>query len=686
MPTILNNFELLLIAFVLLMVLIVTTVGLASHYVRAWRNTPLAADDADLETRIQQKKEQVADLDSQITEREKNLRERENAEADVRYLEGRLDEIKAEIVALEDGRTQVAEFEAELQDLIQQLAEKSDELEEKRHACIEQETRAEAAERRADTAESRFEGLKEREDELRREIVKLQEQADESRTLRRELSELRDSVREIERDRVRLEAEKTRLETMLGDLQQQFSAAQEQRAELEKVQEELRDAHAERNRLRGEVADKQDTLQRQEARLAQIQQEIERLRLKRGSDLKEETDDRILADLLKLPPYLDTPALQSKRALRPEIDALRAVQTYLGENGLIFDNVTLNAFHTALKIGDVSPLTVLAGISGTGKSQLPRRYAEAMGMHFLQVAVQPRWDSPQDLLGFYNYIESGYRATELAQAMVHLDRFNWPEESERFRDRMLLVLLDEMNLARVEYYFSEFLSRLEARPPEKEVNSEAKRAAAQITIDIRSAVQTTPYQVFPGHNILFAGTMNEDESTQALSEKVLDRANVLYFSRPRDFNPAPLDLEVKAPEDWISHRSWRSWVKGMDSLEGAAKDKVRAVISGPNGLSEVMAACGRAFGHRLYQAITSYVANYPGEHGPDIIQALSDQVETRILPRLRGLEVDPNQQGLNLLVDLVRDQIQDEGLASAINNAIQRSTHTGLFVWRGKEN
>jgi hypothetical protein len=55
----------------------------------------------------------------------------------------------------------------------------------------------------------------------------------------------------------------------------------------------------------------------------------------------------------------------------------------------------------------------LAGVSGTGKSLLPRRYAEAMG--FLQIAVEPRWDSPQDLLGFYNYIEKNYRATDLAR-------------------------------------------------------------------------------------------------------------------------------------------------------------------------------------------------------------------------------------------------------------------------------
>ena len=121
MSTVLNldlSFELLLTAFALAMVLVVTTVGLAWHYVHAWRNTPLAADDADLETRIRQRKERIVDLDTGLRERENNLRQREDMDADVRYLENRRDVIKAEIAALESGRAQIAEYEAELQDLV----------------------------------------------------------------------------------------------------------------------------------------------------------------------------------------------------------------------------------------------------------------------------------------------------------------------------------------------------------------------------------------------------------------------------------------------------------------------------------------------------------------------------------------------------------------------------------------
>ena len=87
-----------------------------------------------------------------------------------------------------------------------------------------------------------------------------------------------------------------------------------------------------------------------------------------------------------------------------------------------------------------------------------------------------------DLFGFYNYLEKRYKATELARALVQFELFNktnWdlPEEAEidDRSDRMLLVLLDEMNLARTEYYFSEFLSKLETRRTVDEMKARGPR-------------------------------------------------------------------------------------------------------------------------------------------------------------------------------------------------------------------
>ncbi len=166
---------------------------------------------------------------------------------------------------------------------------------------------------------------------------------------------------------------------------------------------------------------------------------------------------------------------EKKSRWNSETDALAALKSYLKHHGLKFHDRTLNAFHTSLKTTQSSPLVVLAGVSGTGKSELPRRYSEAMGMNFLNIAVQPRWDSPQDLFGFYDYLEQRFRPTELTRALIQMDPY-WQEDNRGWQvekkdelkrsnrsGEMLLVLLDEMNLARVEYYFSEFLSRLETR-------------------------------------------------------------------------------------------------------------------------------------------------------------------------------------------------------------------------------
>ena len=97
------------------------------------------------------------------------------------------------------------------------------------------------------------------------------------------------------------------------------------------------------------------------------------------------------------------------------------------------------------------------------------------------------------------------------------------ERQSNLKGRMVLVMLDEMNLARVEYYFSDFLSKLETRRND-ETYLELDAGSLSLTEDQK--------KVRIAEEFLFIGTMNEDETTQTLSDKVLDRANVLTFGRP----------------------------------------------------------------------------------------------------------------------------------------------------------
>ena len=372
-----------------------------------------------------------------------------------------------------------------------------------------------------------------------------------------------------------------------------------------------------------------------------------------------------------------------------EEEALKKAKKYIADCGLTFPDRVVNAFHASLKTADMSPLVVLAGISGTGKSELPMRYAEGMGIHLVSLAVQPRWDSPNDLFGFYNHLEQRYKATELARAMVQFEIHNrktWPmpdgwEAKNAKSNGMLLVLLDEMNLARVEYYFSEFLSKLETRRGVNVANKD-DRAKAEIALDMGSLqLNETAIRLYPDRNVLFAGTMNEDESTQSLSDKVLDRACVMRFGRPRDLTLVQQVAKVRPPANLVglTFSQWKEWCDSKLPQEDL--QKLEAWIK---RLNDVMEKLNRPFGHRVGQAIARYAANYPKEAGVSdeerLKLAMADQIEQRILPKLRGIDLEEQGAHITEIRNLI-DELEDKALAAAFEASKSKESNT--FIWRG---
>ena len=446
------------------------------------------------------------------------------------------------------------------------------------------------------------------------------------------------------------------------------------------------------------LADTETKTYELEQKAQRLQKEIESLELWKATLVS--LLEKIEADLKRIHPQasgedryrdlwepvsfeeLPVKTIQPNKSKEEEQLALERTSLYLESHGLYYPKRVLNAFHTALKTADMSPLVVLAGISGTGKSLLPKRYSEAMGIHMLSMAVQPRWDSPQDLFGFFNHLEGRYKATELARAMVQFERYNrpdWalPEGWDYARDdRMLLVLLDEMNLARVEYYFSEFLSKLETRRSilGNEDNAQ-ERAPVEIALDTGSLREGEHnIRLYPGRNILFTGTMNEDESTQSLSDKVLDRACVLRFGRPAKMasiavsNPEPKEYEG------LAYDTWRMWCE--NDLSSADEKRINTWIG---ELNEAMELIGKPFAHRVHQAILSYAGNYPRGNNR-INLAMADQIEQRIMPKLRGLELEGNQEALDAIKKVIT-QANDDALMRAFDFAVNHSS--GTFLWRG---
>ncbi len=381
---------------------------------------------------------------------------------------------------------------------------------------------------------------------------------------------------------------------------------------------------------------------------------------------------------------LELPYIKDKKAPKEikEQDFLEEFKRKLSDNGIIFDNRIIDAFHTSLKVEDLSPMVVLAGISGTGKSLLPRLYANAIGMNFLQIAVQPRWDGPQDLFGFYNYMEHKFKATELSRMLWQYDIYNNEKNvrnqfSSEKELPMNLVLLDEMNLAKVEYYFSDMLSKLEAKRG-VDVKKQENRLPAEIEFECSAqSNNANPRRLFINNNTLFVGTMNEDESTQSLSDKVMDRANVMRFGRPKDLDRNPKYKDLSGEKSfYISFENWEKWKKTSGKDANSVSEKLKQIV---DPINDELEKIGRPFAHRVWQAMKMYVINYPTSSKE---MAIADQIEMKILPKLNGLEKD-DKTVKDALAEIGKqiEKLKDENLIKAFETA--RDANTPFFQWRG---
>lgn len=396
-----------------------------------------------------------------------------------------------------------------------------------------------------------------------------------------------------------------------------------------------------------------------------------------------------------------------------EIEWLENIYDKCVKSEIIFNKRLLKSFHTSLKTAGWSPLTVLAGVSGTGKSLLPEYYCRYGGIYFKSMAVQPDWDSPQSLFGFFNSIDNRFNATTLIRAMVQFVDYKSLEASVKkilkearsedevvaylqklavekynLNNAMFMVLLDEMNLAHVELYFSDMLSKLERRRNSDE--------AVNVEIDMGAGMSKFPLEL--SDNILWVGTMNEDETTKSLSDKVLDRGNLISFPRPTKFKSRKA-IKFEPAVKMLEKSIWSKWVKA-NVIENPdfnqLIDKYRESLQRVNGsLGDV----GRALGHRVWQSIENYMANHPDvicafgdkDPGPNerdkcMQRAFEEALVHKVMPKLRGIETD-GDLGTKCIESIKEELFGKKGLAKGLekdfHNALNNPYKT--FLWCSAE-
>lgn len=679
-----SNITLILAVGGILAILIIVQITLALRHDHAIAAAPKFETLDSLEARITEKRATILDLENDLRQRREALANLADMQAELEQTTRKRNDLLSEWATLGEKRAEVRAVREEIEDAVIERQSTLAELSQAQADLDEVKHRLENAQRvirDIDDRQRQLDELNQKVNEARR-IVEGLEDAE------RRLAEAKTRAAELESEIARSQGS---LNATLGDLAEvdaRVHAQREALAALElsrsDLQSQIADARARHQQLvetleteGRELARTRDDRAAQEARLASLQALIDAARGEvahpgSGTDGHEDP----LRDLKTEPPVLTV--LRTAQDYHPadESAAIKGVEDRMRDSGLTYHPRILRAFHTAMKVNETTQMAVLAGISGTGKSQLPRVYAAGMGIAFLQVPVQPRWDSPQDLMGFYNYIEKRFRPTDMARALWHLDGINNPKSD--FCDQMMLVLLDEMNLARVEYYFSDFLSRLESRPPRERVGNENARKDAEIELEIPVAPGKSAPRIFPGYNLLFAGTMNEDESTQSLSDKVVDRANVLRFAAPKQIHRGAA-INLNLPDvGKLSWNRWQGWVRSPDALQNDAR-----AAETLNQIVALMKEFNRPIGHRLGRAILAYVANYPQVDGARAFEdPICDQIEMRLLPKLRGIDVDSAEEAFSKLQKLV-DQMQDVPLATALASSVDAARERGQFVWQG---
>lgn len=332
-------------------------------------------------------------------------------------------------------------------------------------------------------------------------------------------------------------------------------------------------------------------------------------------------------------PSIGVPEEQNDTVINIEEDVLEKEEEFMEhfiqvtrEMGLVYNEKDLYNFHTAMKSNS---LTILAGMSGTGKSRLVQAYGRALGLDTNQlifIPVRPSWNDDSDLLGYVDTKNMLYRPSDtyLVDTLFY---------AQQERNKLFIICFDEMNLSRVEHYFSQFLSVLEMDINRRILRLYSDRIAQQIY----NSAQYSP-EINIGSNVIFVGTVNLDESTYHFSDKVLDRANVIslkvqpYTMLKNTTLSRELKEKTRKPFLFDQYNKFKkqdlSFALTNEELDFLwALHKILSFESKNQGI-----------GPRVIKQIDNYLKNLPPNKYLTREDAFDVQIVQRVLTKLRGPE------------------------------------------------
>ena len=501
----------------------------------------------DIRERLAIKREELARKEAEIADAARKLSERDRVVAETAALEERRDAVRLELGALDDAKRQIEQTKQEAADAATELAVRQDAVA--------------AARKELATSESELADAKAELERVSKEVEK------ESQKFCQIPADLKDTIDELRSSLAEIKAEKGTLEEELLSLRSERGLLVAQRAEHAEIaarkealthhvedltaetKKKLEEAGAIAAQISGkaiELAHLQQTMSGANQELQSVREEVQAL-VARKEILERELEkqgvsdtngsgepEEMIADLKKLPTLLAKVSSVS-RGPQNEADALEDVNRYLRNLKLSYDRRIVTAFHTALKINDTSQLTVLAGVSVQARAS-PEPLCGSDGNALSADCRGAKLGQPTRFAGFLQL----YREALPRDRPRSIARPTRPVQHVEFRGRSISRSDDAGPFGRDEFGARGILLLGVPQPSRNAAvtcRSRVRSAGGRdfwISIDIRG-IKKGSINLFPPHNMLFAGTMNDDESTQSLSDKVLDRSNIMQFAAPEEF-------------------------------------------------------------------------------------------------------------------------------------------------------
>lgn len=280
--------------------------------------------------------------------------------------------------------------------------------------------------------------------------------------------------------------------------------------------------------------------------------------------------------------------------------------------GLYYTPAQIRTFISSLA---VSRIIIVQGMSGTGKTSLSYAFGEYIGVPATIIPVQPMWKERSDLMGYFNEFTKKYNETPLLKKMY---------EANQSGD-IYITVLDEMNIARVEYYFAEFLSLLEIPNPELRYLEVVPDVWEDDPAGLKDGRIKLP------DNMWFIGTANNDDSTFVISDKVYDRAMIIDL----ETRTAPFETRPDAPRASISFGQFTALVDSCKrGYELTSRNRRR--------LGELddflISKFSLTFGNRIMNQIRNYISVYVG-CGGDELEALDEVLCRKVFRKLAYKDV-----------------------------------------------